>query len=99
MANETTTEVLLEELFESFGFSFRSRINRAERRLLAFFEINMVVELRVVIGKFVSFGFTENVKEWLTFGRNFGTEVVELFFWKLVGGWLRLCSTKGSVGI
>ena len=66
--------------------------------MLAFFKINMVVELWVVIRKFVGFGFTENVKERLTFGRNFGTEVVE-FFWKLVGGWLRLCSTKGSIGI
>ena len=26
-------------------------------------------------------------------------EVIELFFWKLVGGWLRLCSTKGGVKV
>ena len=30
----------------------------------------MVVELQAMIGKFISFGFTEDVDKWLTFGRN-----------------------------
>ena len=70
VVDEITTEILFKEALECFGFSFRSRINWTKRWVLAFFKVDMVVKLRAMIRKFIGFGLTEDVNEWLMFGRN-----------------------------
>ena len=70
VADEITTEIFFKEALECFGFSFQGRIDWTKRWVFAFFEVDMVVELWAMIREFISFGLTENIDKWLTFGRN-----------------------------
>jgi len=63
-------EVLFEEFAESDCFSLGHIVNRTKRWLSAFFEMDVMIVLGIMVRELVRFSLTEDVEIFVVFGRN-----------------------------
>ena len=68
MANETVIEVFFKKVAKCFSFYLGSVVNRAEWWILAFFNVDVMVELRTVLRQLVGLGLAKDVKIVVIFG-------------------------------
>ena len=68
--NKAASEILLEEVSKCFCFDLRSVVDQSEWRVCAVLKLDVVIELRVEIGQFVSLGLAEDVEVIMVFRGN-----------------------------
>ena len=93
--DESAVEVFLEEIAERFCFDLGGVVDRTERWVRTFLELDVVIELGIEVGKFVSLGFAEDVEVIMVFGGDLRTKGVEF----VGGNFADFCSASGGFGI
>jgi len=63
-------KILFEEFVECEGFGLGHIVNQTKRRLSAFFEMDVVIVLGIMVRELVGFSLTEDVKIFVVFRRN-----------------------------
>ena len=70
LANKAAIEVLFEEFAECNGFGLRHIVNRTKRWLSAFFKMDVMIVLGIMVRELVGFSLTEDVEVIMVFRRN-----------------------------
>ena len=70
LADKATIEILFEEFAECDGFGLGHIVNRTKRWLSAFFKMDVMIVLGIMVRELVGFSLTEDVEILVVFGRN-----------------------------
>jgi len=70
LADKAVIKILFEEFMECNCFSLGHIVNWTKRWLSAFFEMDMMIVLRIMVRKLVRFSLTEDVEIFMVFRRN-----------------------------
>jgi hypothetical protein len=78
-------EIFLEKISKGFRFDFGGAIDWSKRRMLTFLKLNVVIELRVVVRKFVRLHFAEEAEELVIVGGDLRAKSVEFVSGEFIG--------------